>query len=482
MRLGFMLFCVFFTVCRTNALGIEQQDEFYAVFINGKKVGYSTHARRIVDGKVMTSEMIDITVQRRSRSVRMRINQSSVETTDGKPISFAVNQVVGDTKIVCQGILNTQGKLDFTATHAGKTNKGTIKWHPDAVMAEGLRLLLLEYGLKPGTTFKARLFEPASLVSRQVTIHIGPQQEIDLVERKANLTEIKQITKTLNTKVTQTSYVDKDLSSLKVVVPIMGMTCEFISCQRQYALGKNENADLLDKAKVLAPRPLGGLSFNIPITYELTPVNGGRLAVPSGTSQSVAVMPEGRLAVTVHPTAAISGEIHPYTGNEPSILEALQSNLYIQSNNPKIITLAHQAAGNTKDVARAVRQIERFVCNYIVDKHSLGYASALDIVTHRKGDCSEHAILTVALCRALGVPAQVATGIVYAGRVGDNVVFVPHAWTRVYIGSLWIDIDATRIERGFGTGHIAMAYSNGSPEDMLSSLGQFKITRITVNQ
>ena len=122
------------------------------------------------------------------------------------------------------------------------------------------------------------------------------------------------------------------------------------------------------------------------------------------------------------------------------------------------------------------------MCNYIVDKHSLGYASALDIVTHRKGDCSEHAILTVALCRALGVPAQVATGIVYAGRVGDNVVFVPHAWTRVYIGSLWIDIDATRIERGFGTGHIAMAYSNGSPEDMLSSLGQFKITRITVNQ
>jgi len=482
MRVRFILFGIAFLACHVNAIGAEEKGEFCAVLINGKKVGYSTHARRVVGGKVRTSEMIDITINRGGTIAEIRLGQSSLETIDGKPINFEVNQKVGDNEMALKGILNKQGKCDLTVTNAGKTNTSTIKWCKDALMAEGLRLLTLKKGLEEGTTFTARVFEPASLVSRKSTIRVGPRKEIQLIGRKAELTEIKRTCKSLHGVIVHTSYVDKDLNSLKVIVPMMEMTCEFVSCSRLYAFGSNDSVDLLDGIVVASPIPLEGLFSAKSITYELTPTGTNRLTLPSSGNQSVRYEPDGRVAVTVQTTSAPVGETFPYTGDDKAALEALEDSVFLQSGSPEIIALAHRVVGNTKDAAKAVRQIERFVYNHIDDKaSSIGYAPALDIVASRKGDCSEHAVLTVALCRAVGIPAQVVTGIVYVTRDRGAGVFVPHAWARVYIGGVWIHIDATRIH-GFETGHIALAYSNGSPENMLSCLGQFKITRVTVNQ
>ena len=48
----------------------------------------------------------------------------------------------------------------------------------------------------------------------------------------------------------------------------------------------------------------------------------------------------------------------------------------------------------------------------------------------REGDCTEHAVFLMALCRARGIPARGAMGLVY---LESQRAFFYHMWTEVYI-------------------------------------------------
>jgi transglutaminase-like putative cysteine protease len=65
-------------------------------------------------------------------------------------------------------------------------------------------------------------------------------------------------------------------------------------------------------------------------------------------------------------------------------------------------------------------------------------ASALEALRARSGDCTEHASLTTALLRALGLPARQAMGLVH-----DGSGFQFHAWAEVYVRDRWVPLDPT---------------------------------------
>ncbi|MHC4363832.1 MAG: transglutaminase-like domain-containing protein, partial [Planctomycetota bacterium] len=132
-------------------------------------------------------------------------------------------------------------------------------------------------------------------------------------------------------------------------------------------------------------------------------------------------------------------------------------------------------------------RIESFVGDYIAEKDfSVGYASAAEVAVSKQGDCSEHAVLVAAMCRAVGIPSRVVTGLVYAEEfAGRKEVFGCHAWAEAYIGDKWIGLDATMAPNGFGAGHIALAAGDGDSQDLLglaSALGKFQIEKVTVNK
>ncbi len=50
--------------------------------------------------------------------------------------------------------------------------------------------------------------------------------------------------------------------------------------------------------------------------------------------------------------------------------------------------------------------MERFVNREVTKKNfSQTFASAAEVARSRKGDCTEHAVFLMALCRARGIPA-----------------------------------------------------------------------------
>ena len=250
-----------------------------------------------------------------------------------------------------------------------------------------------------------------------------------------------------------------------------------------------------------SPQPISNVRGAESITYYLSPKTDTSLktatsvkdvikleSIPSTDNQTVSNAGNGRVVVKVKPLLMPKGAKLSYTGSDKKILDALKPSRYVQSDNEKIISLSKKAVGNSTDAAEAAGKIEDFVSKYVENRTlSIGYASAVEVADSKQGDCSEFAVLTAALCRAAGIPAQVVWGIAYVKEwQGITNSFGGHAWTQVYISGKWVALDSafrSTGRGGFDAGHIALAEGTGDPEDffkVISTFGLFKIDKLDI--
>ena len=113
-----------------------------------------------------------------------------------------------------------------------------------------------------------------------------------------------------------------------------------------------------------------------------------------------------------------------------------------------------QGYGRIEAIQRWVQQRVTFTSNT-----SNSNTSAVDTLIEEVGVCRDFAHLMIALCRALNVPARMATGTDYGA---DAALGPPdfHAYVEVYLGDRWyiFDPSGTAIPMGlvrFGTGRDA---------------------------
>ena len=464
------------------------ETEYFALFMEGKKVGYAIQSRDIEGDKVTTSVELKITLSRAGVSVSVQTKADTYETVEGKPLGFELEQALGMMATKTTATIDEQGKVKV------KTGQQELEfdWPGDAVMSEGMRLLLLERGLAEGTTYNVKFFDPSMMQVVDVEVKVGSKQNIDLLGRIVALTEVQSnVSSEQIGSIVSTEYYDDELRLQKSIMPVMGMTIEQVACTREFALGQIDVFEVVDRMFMRSPEPLGEVGSARSITYYLSPIKKeADLKIPSDDNQRVQRDSNGNLILTVEPVVALKGVSFPYKGIDPEALEALNPSRYVESDQKVIIDLARRAVGDTKDSSEAIRKIEAFVADYVEDKNlSVGYASAVEVASSRQGDCTEHAVLAAALCRAVGIPAQVVTGLAYVEqwRTVQNG-FGGHAWTQAYIGDKWVGLDAAFRGAGLGgydAGHIALAAGSGNPEDFLnlvSTMGQFNIDRVEVKK
>ena len=421
------------------------------------------------------------------------MNTKIVETADGKPLGFECVQDLGlmNVKIEVSGTVQPDGKLILINRSAGSEQKSIVEWPSGALMAEGSRLLQEEKGLQEGTEYSYRVFEPTMARALDAKTSVGTMEQVDLLGRIVTLTEVTtRLSMPGMGEMTSKSYLDEDFSLQKSVSPIMGINMEMVACPREFALGKNDVAELVSKMFIDSPVPLDDVDSAESVTYHLDPLPDAKLTIPPNDNQQVQKFDDGKVIMTVKPVIPPPGATFPYKGDDAAALEALEPTPFVQSDHKMIIELARRAVGGTKDAAEAINKIEAFVADYVEDKNlSVGYASAVEVASSRQGDCTEHAVLAAALCRAVGIPAQVVTGLAYVDewRNVENG-FGGHAWTQAYVGDKWVGIDAAFKGAdlgGYDAGHIALAAGNGDPGDFFSlvtSMGQFKIEKVIIKK
>ncbi|MBN1796143.1 MAG: transglutaminase domain-containing protein [Sedimentisphaerales bacterium] len=485
---GFVVIAVFY-LASSYCLCATEDAEYLAIFIDGHKSGYGVHTR-IVDGNtVRTSEQMELTMERMGSPVSIGTTETYIETIKGEPLGFEAVMDWSFMQTKMTGKVLDNGKVEVKSVTGQLESAKTIEWPKGAMMAEGLRLMELEKGLVKGEEFSALVFSPSLLLAINAKVIVGDKKEVDLLGRVVTLTEVTtKMTIPMSGEMTSLAYVDDELNALKMVMPMMGMKIEMLACSKEFALSPNDPAELMSKAFIKSPKPLGDLSSVTSIKYKIRPSDTTKnFNIPSTDNQSVEKRSDGTAILTVRPVKLKSDKF-PYKGSDKEAIENLKPNRFIQSDNEMIIKLAKEAVGDTKNAAIAVKRIEAFVAKYINDRNlSVGYASAVEVAQSRQGDCTEFAVLTAALCRAIGIPARVVAGVAYVNDfMGMQNAFGGHAWTEAYIAGKWVGLDASFVEHGWGgydAGHIALAAGAGRPEDfiqMVFSLGYFEIEAVEI--
>lgn len=127
--------------------------------------------------------------------------------------------------------------------------------------------------------------------------------------------------------------------------------------------------------------------------------------------------------------------------DDPALLPYLQDGLMIDASAPVIHAFSGAATRGAANPTEEALLLERAVHDRIAIR-DLGtvFATASQTLRAGRGDCTEHAVLLAACCRARGIPARLVAGFV---PLGGRTAF--HLWTEVYLNE-WIPMDATRGE------------------------------------
>jgi hypothetical protein len=136
------------------------------------------------------------------------------------------------------------------------------------------------------------------------------------------------------------------------------------------------------------------------------------------------------------------GSAEPFGPGAEAIPEQLRCYLkggfHLDLDDPRLEELIDRcsSSGDGED-GGSPRCLERLVDRYIRKKSlAYGFAGLGEVLSSREGDCTEHALLLVALLRKAGVPSRIAYGLILT-----EVGFIGHAWAELYAGGHWRWLD-----------------------------------------
>jgi hypothetical protein len=145
-------------------------------------------------------------------------------------------------------------------------------------------------------------------------------------------------------------------------------------------------------------------------------------------------------------------------GPETVDAQFLRPNALVTSLDPTVRNYATRAVAGASDPWGKVTKITHWVAQNLKDKNfETAFAPASEVAQTLAGDCTEHGVLVAAMCRAEGIPARVAIGLVYTGELGG---FGYHLWNEVYVNRRWVAVDAAFDQTEVDAAHIKLADSS----------------------
>ena len=139
-----------------------------------------------------------------------------------------------------------------------------------------------------------------------------------------------------------------------------------------------------------------------------------------------------------------AGWAEPGAAVPPEVQRYLEGGFHLDISDPRLEELLNRCrvavAGSgpsTRIDPDRILCLERLVNRFIENKSlAYGFAGLEEILSTREGDCTEHALLLVALLRKAGVPSRLAYGLILT-----EGGFIGHAWVELYGGGRWHWLD-----------------------------------------
>ncbi|HKQ47242.1 MAG TPA: transglutaminase family protein [Phycisphaerae bacterium] len=454
----------------------DGEEEWYVVKMQDTKCGYMMASADRKGDEVHSQVRMSFEIARAEATVKITMDQSYRETLGGRPIAFSHESTMGQMPIGHSGVIK-DGRLTLTTMQAGASRQETMDFDPEIKFAWGQLLEQRKRGLKTGTEFTVKTYEPSMKPDGPVsmTFKVHGKDRIELDGKKVDAWRVTATMQLQGMPIVTESWVDEDSTPLLTTLDMGIAKITVVRSTREEALKGGAPPELF-------------LSTFIPVEQRIDPEAREvtlRLRLPADDPRKLPELPktgmqsfrrindhEGLLTIR----RIDWKKVERASAGAPSaeLREYLRSSTMLDLEDGRIKKLARKAVRGVKSPADKADALRKFVTDFVEDKSlDVGFATASEVARNKAGDCTEHGVLLAALARSAGLPARGVSGIVQIPEgyaEGHEAAFGYHMWAQVNIGGQWVDIDAALRQTDCDPTHVALSLLPLNDEGILDSI------------
>lgn len=469
----------------------EPWETWQAYYIGGRHVGYS-HVKVALQSDTPDS-LVGVTIEdqlairRGPSTVIQRLDQTSLETRDGKLVSFEAELRVGPALTRYSG--NVEGNsLTVVTTRGTKRSSQSVPWESSYHGPAGLQQSLLSTPIDQDQERRLQALLPIRFDVATLELdckHLASIAMPDGTIRQAR--EVEVAMKLENSPPINTVlWTDDKGNVIKTLTPALDLVA-FNSTREAATQGIVASEDILSATAVEIEGTLEKPQETKTATFRFTARSGVKdpgdiPAFAAHPGQWVKKNESGDYEIVVSRDAAAA----PPTGfQSPSLTPSNQdsrSGPLVDSAHSLVKQLADTAIAKKNEQAQLALELTRSTHSLIRKKnYTSGFIPASEVARAGEGDCTAHAVLLSAMLRARGIPSRVAIGLVYV-PAEPKPRLAYHMWTIAYINDQWLHFDAT-LPGGFAPADRITLTTNSldsgneyeSLAPVLGTIGQYNI-------
>ncbi len=445
--------------------------EHFGLYLMGKKVGFYFSDLALVEGspdkaRAVSEMYFKASVGGRTSERRHREERVYESRPGGKLLSFKVEEKGDGGDQLLEGSAGPKG-LAVVRKRPGQPNQ-ILNLAPARELIEDAdqpRVAILR-----GKPVEGFVTDGQDLETYRLTTTVEPPESKLLGGVKVSVSRAVTVS-------------DKEKVPVDVFITAAGEMVEMSFGQTMQALAEPESvAKRLDQVEVF------GLT-RIVLPAQLPPT---ARQVPGSTTLTLQNLPEKFQVNTYrqHFTQRADGSVEvtlssalPKLAKRPTlpltapkeVAEYLKSSIIVESDNAEIQKLAETIIGGEKDAYRAAQKLNEWVFRNLKKDYGASADRATDVLRQKKGDCTEHSLLTTSLLRAAGIPAKRVDGVVYMLNDDQVPALYWHEWVEIWVGE-WTQVDPTFGQAVADATHFAVGEEGNA--EITPLIGQIKVIAV----
>jgi hypothetical protein len=426
-------------------------EEWMGVYHEQQKIGYTHHSLAADDAGFVFAEesLLRLTVLDTPQTVRTRMQGHTGRDFTLRDVEFELSSGAGNLQ--ARGVVEG-GALHLRLRTGKDSSEQVLPLQEPLYLPSTLRASLDATGLQPGRQLEVLAFDPTTLSNDRLHLTVEGQEAVPHTAPAIQGWRVHEEFRGLKT----TAWVDAGGAVLREEGP-MGLALVREPAEQAVNQGwaTQTALDLVATAAVPVARPIEDARQRRSLRVRLSGIATDR--VPSDDAQ----MRQGDVLTITRPdTASLQSYALPY--RDTAYVADLAPTAFLQSDHPRVRTLAQQIVGDDHDALRAAIRLNDWVYGNLRKVPTISIPNALQVLDMGEGDCNEHAVLLAALARAAGIPTRVIAGTVYL-----NGAFFYHSWCEVWLGR-WVGIDPALHQFPTDVTHIKFVV--GGPEEQLAMM------------
>ena len=409
--------------------------EYFGLYLKGQKVGYMYSQVSLSAAKDRVTAVTEIhfkakvgpTATSERHMVETRVYESK---PNGRLLSFVMEQKGDGGDQVLEATAKPDG-VTVVRKRPGKADE-TLKLPPAKEVVEDADQARV--ALKRNAKVEGTILDSTDLEQYKVRTTLNGSETRTLGGVKVVLKKV--VTLSEKEKVPTDAFVDEKGRMLEVQYgPMMTAILEPEEQAKRVDL-----VEVFGLTRVVLPKPPGPEARTIPGEVRFVMSGLPEKFRTDTYRQRFKGLDGDRVEVTLKAFAPTVLKPRPLV--DPNGGVNLKSTIIVEANDKDIQALAKQIAGTEKDAYTVAKAVSRWVNKNLVKDYGASSDRASDVLKERRGDCTEHSLLTVALLRALGIPAKRVDGVVYLVNEDNVPALYWHEWVEAYVGE-WTQLDPT---------------------------------------